>query len=195
MKYTRAGLFALLLVGFAGAQPRWTRTYGGLWADYGWFVQQTADSGYVITGYTLSFGAGHNDFYLIKTDGSGDTLWTRTYGDSGYQTSYSVRQTADGGYVMPGVTMPPWGTVSDIWIVKTNASGDLVWTRTYAWGGDDEGRDIRQTTDGGYIVVGRTTSLGAGGNDILLIKTDSVGDSVWTRTIGRTGSDIGYSIL
>jgi hypothetical protein len=194
VKYTCAVLFALLLVGSARAQPRWTRTYGGLWADYGRSVQVTADSGYIVAGYTENFGAGLTDFYLIKVDSAGDTLWTRTYGDSGYQSAYSVRQTADQGFVMVGVTMPPWGTTFDISVVKTNAAGDPVWTCVYKPDNDDEGRDVRQTVDGGYIVVGRTTSFGAGSNDVLLIRLNASGDTVWTRTIGGPLSDIGYSI-
>jgi hypothetical protein len=195
VRYTHVVLFALLLVGLAQAQPRWTRTYGGLWGDYGRFVQQTADSGYVVTGYTESYGAGYNDFYLVKTDGAGDTLWTRTYGDTGYQGSWSVRQTADKGYVMTGTTMPPGGTLFDVRIVKTSAAGNPVWTKTYDWGNGDEGHDVRQTADSGYVIAGCTRSFGAGMDDILLIKTTGSGDSVWIKAIGGFGSDIGYSIL
>jgi hypothetical protein len=190
----RIVLLALLVSASAQAQQRWTKTYGGLWGDYGRSVQLTADSGYIVTGYTENFGAGLTDFYLIKADGSGDTIWTKTYGDDGYQSAYSVRKTVDEGFVMVGPTMPPWGTVFDIWIVKTDSSGNTVWTWTWGGGGDDEGRDIQQTADGGYIVVGRTTSMGSGGNDIVLIRLTGSGDSVWIKTIGGTGHDIGYSV-
>ena len=195
MRCVRVVLFVLLLVPSAQAQQRWTRTYGGVWGDYGWLGQQTADSGYVVTGYTESYGAGYNDFYLVKTNGSGDTLWTGTYGDTGYQSSYSVRQTADKGYVMVGVTMPPGGTSFDVQIVKTSASGQPAWTKTHSWTNDDQGRDIRQTSDGGYIVAGCTRSFGAGTLDILLIRTTDSGDSVWVKAIGGNGYETGYSVL
>ena len=195
MRYVCAVLLALLMGSLAQAQQRWTKTYGGVWGDYGWLGQQTADSGYVVTGYTESYGAGYNDFYLVKTNGSGDTLWTGTYGDTGYQSSYSVRQTADKGYVMVGVTMPPGGTSFDVQIVKTSASGQPAWTKTHSWPNDDQGRDIRQTSDGGYIIAGCTRSFGAGTLDLLLIRTTGSGDSVWVKAIGGNGYETGYSVL
>jgi hypothetical protein len=80
------------------------RTYGGPDADFGYSAQQTADGGYVVAGYTWSFGAGGEDVYLIKTDANGDTLWTRTYGGTGADNGYSVQQTTDGGYIIAGST-------------------------------------------------------------------------------------------
>jgi hypothetical protein len=194
-RYVRAVILVMLLVTLAQAQQRWTRTYGGLWNDYGRSGLQTADSGYVVAGYSESYGAGYNDFYLIKTNASGDLVWSQTYGDTGYQGAYSVRQTADRGFVMTGVTMPPSGTSFDVRIVKTNASGDPVWTKTYGGAADDQGFDIRQTADGGYIITGVTRSFGVGTNDILLLRTTEAGDSLWFRSCGGNGSDIGYSIL
>jgi len=81
------------------AQTSWWRTYGGTSDDYGWSTQQTSDGGYIIAGYTASFGAGGDDVYLIKTNASGDTLWTKTYGGTDEDVGYSVQQTSDGGYV------------------------------------------------------------------------------------------------
>ena len=83
MRYVRALLLVLLLVPLAQAQQRWTRTYGGARDDEGYSAQQASDGGYIVTGYTHSFGAGSNDVYLIKTNAAGDTLWTRTYGGNG----------------------------------------------------------------------------------------------------------------
>ena len=195
LRYLCAFLLALVLATFAQAQQRWTRTYGGVWGEYGRSAQQTADSGYVVAGYTESYGAGYTDFYLVKTSSSGDTLWTRTFGDSGYQSAYSVRQTADRGYVMTGVTMPPWGTSFDVRIVKTNASGGQAWAKTYGGASDDQGFDVRQTQDGGHIIAGGTRSYGAGTWDILLIRTTASGDSVWIKAIGDAGYEVGYSVL
>jgi len=195
LRYLCALLLALVLATFAQAQQRWTRTYGGVWGEYGRSVQQTADSGYVVAGYTESYGAGYTDFYLVKTNGYGDTIWTRTYGDTGYQSAYVVRQTADRGYVMTGVTMPPAGTGFDVRVVKTSVSGGAAWTKTYGGPSDDQGRDIRQTADGGCIVVGCTRSFGSGMDDIMLIKMTGSGDSVWIKAIGGFGSDIGCSVL
>ena len=78
----------------------WTKTYGGSNSDGSQCVRQTSDGGYIITGWTISYGAGSYDIYLIKTDANGDTLWTKTYGGSGWDYSYEVQQTAD-GVVLP----------------------------------------------------------------------------------------------
>ncbi len=164
----------------------WVRTYGGTDYDWGSFVQQTSDSGYIITGATSSFGAGENDVYLIKTDMNGDTLWTRTHGGAGYDVGASVQQTWDGGYVIAGETRSFGSGGQDFYLIKTDANGDTLWTRTYGGTGRDYAFCVQATSDSGYIVVGGTTSFGAGWRDLYLVKTDANGDTLWTRTYGGT---------
>jgi len=156
----------------------WTRTYGGSVWDIGYSVQQTSDGGYIIAGRTDSFGAGYSDVYLVKTDSSGDTLWTRTYGGRDWDQARSVHQTSDGGYII--AASHPGG----LWLLKTDFSGDTLWTRTYEGGG----YSVQQTTDGGYIIAGGTS------DDVWLLKTDSSGDSLWTRAYGGRGSDVASSV-
>jgi len=172
----------------------WTKTYGGSNNDNGNSVQQTVDNGYIFTGNTQSFGAGQRDVYLVKTDVNGDTLWTKTYGGTSFDESLSVQQTADGGYIITGNTQS-FGTGGvDVYLVKTNANGDTLWTKTYGGISNDFGRSVQQTTDGGYIITGNTQSFGAGFDDVYLIKTDVNGDTLWTKTFGGTGTDRGYSV-
>jgi hypothetical protein len=223
----------------------WTRVYGGTGADEGNSVEQTDDDGYIIAGWTESSGAGGRDVYLVKTNASGDTLWTRTCGDAYDNWGNSVQQVIGGGYVIAGVTGPGYGdacliktdslgntrwtrvyggvtwdggrsvqqttdggyvvcgyTTSfgaghyDVYLVKTDSSGDTLWTRAYGGAADEEGHDVQQTTDGGYIVTGYSTSYDAGfGGDVYLVKTDSSGDTLWTRTYGGPGADVGYSVM
>jgi hypothetical protein len=191
-----AQLIAYILVcaSPALAQTSWWRTYGGTNGDWGSSVQQTSDGGYIIVGYTASFGAGYEDVYLVKTDASGDALWTRTYGGASDDYGYSVQQTSDGGYIIVGSTASFGAGSYDVHVIKTNVSGDTLWTKTYGGPDPDYGFSVQQTTDGGYIIAGLTLSFGAGGNDVYLIKTTASGDTHWTRTYGGTDNDGGRSV-
>jgi hypothetical protein len=168
----------------------WTRTYGGVRGDYGYSVQQTQDGGYIVAGGTYSFGAGYYDVYLVKVDSSGDTLWTRTYGGSDYDIGYSVRQTQDGGYIITGMTRS-FGAQDQVLLVKVDSLGDTTWIRTFGGDQDDRGNSVRQTQDGGYIVAGTSNSFGSGQSQVYLVRTDSLGDTLWTRAAGGIA---GYSV-
>ncbi len=178
----------------ASGDTLWTRTYGGTGSDGAHSVQQTTDGGYIVAGTTSSFGAGNTDFYLIKTDAHGDTLWTRTYGGADYDESNSVQQTADGGYIISGWTGLPQVETRDGRVIKTDNRGDTLWTRTYGGTHVDDCNSVQQTADGGYIIAGTTGSFGTGDYDVYLIKTDASGDTSWTRTFGGRSSDQGLSV-
>jgi hypothetical protein len=172
----------------------WTRTYGGNLDDIGYSVQQTTDGGYIISGYTQSFGSGGYDVYVIKTNANGDTIWTKTYGGSYIDVGNSVKQTTDGGYIVTGLTDAGYG--DDVWLIKTNSIGDTLWTKTYGGtSSPDQGFAVQQTNDGGYIITGLTMSYGAGGSDVYLIKTNSSGDTLWTKTYGGVDFDAGNSVV
>ncbi len=190
--YGAGGYDVYLIKMDASGDTLWTRTYGGSQDDYSYSVQQTADGGYVIGGQSESFGLGDDDMYILKTNASGDTLWTRTL--SLGEWAYSVQQTTDGGYIVAGWTDYFLPDSSDIYLVKTDAFGDTLWTRTYGAQGSDGATFVRQTRDGGYILTGWTTSYGAGVYDIYLVKTNAAGDSLWARTYGGAGYDTGVSI-
>ncbi|MCD6501483.1 hypothetical protein J7L01_02690, partial [bacterium] len=174
----------------------WTRTYGGSYEDIGYSVAQTSDFGFIISGYTNSFRLGYEDVYLIKTNSSGDTLWTCTYGVADYSYGLSVKQTLDGGYIVGGYTISFSTSHSDIYLIKTNPLGDTVWTQTYGGSHDDYGYSVAQTTDGGYIIAGGTDLYGAYSNmDVYFIKTNSVGDTIWTKNYGGYGAEGAYSVV
>jgi len=157
----------------ASGDTLWTRTYGGTDYDEGSSVRQTQDGGYIVSGYTNSFG-NNTKVYLIKTNASGDTLWTRTYGGAGGECGLSVQQTSEGGYIVAGWTNS-FGNWDQVYLVKTNASGDTLWTRTYGGASYDYGLSVQQTQDGGYIVAGNTQSFGNAAQ-VYLIKTDANGN-------------------
>jgi len=176
----------------ASGDTLWTRNYGGTEDELGYSVQQTSDGGYIIAGGTDSFGNGFQ-VYLIKTNASGDTLWTKTYGGAAEDWGYSVRQTLDGGYIVAGTTSS-FGNISDVYLLKTTSSGDTLWTRTYGGAGWEGGSSVQQTGDSGYVIAGQTYSFGAGGSDVYLIKTNARGDTLWTRAYGGTTDDAGGSV-
>ena len=135
-----------------------------------------------------------NDVYLIKTDANGDTVWTRAIGGAAWEIANSVQQTSDGGYIASGYTDSFGAGLSDVYLVRTDANGDSVWTRTYGGTGEEGGHSVRVISDSACIIAGYTTSDGAGLGDVYLIKADADGDFLWSGTYGGTGYDTGYSV-
>ena len=179
--------------GQATPEAAWSTAFGGPGEECGFSVQQTSEGGYIIAGYTDSYGAGGRDAWLIKTDSSGDLSWNKTLGGSGTERGSSVQQTTDGGYIIAGYTSSYGAGGRDAWLTKTDSSGDLSWNQTFGGSGIDRGSSVQQTTDGGYIIAGYTNSYGAGGSDVWLIRADSSGNVAWNQTFGGSESDYAYS--
>jgi len=195
MKRLSLFLFVLIAPSLAIAQPDslWSRTFGGSGQDFCYSVQQTTDGGYILAGRTSSYGHGYDDFWLVKTDANGDSLWTRTFGGDGDDECRSVQQTSDGGYILAGYQRS-WTPFSDGWLVRVDANGDSLWTRNFNAGGNDYFKSVLQTPDGGFAVVGITDGSGAGHNDFWLVRTDSSGVEIWSRTYGGSSNDFCYSL-
>ena len=178
----------------ASGDTLWTRTIGGGGADECWALDLTCDGGFVLIGPTNSYGAGEDDIFLVKTDGNGETLWTRTYGGSQSDIGSSVKQASDSGYIFTGWTRQIGTGLADLYIVKTTENGDVVWERTYGGIYSDYGSEIIETDDRGFLAVGTTGSSGAGRDDVFLVKVDSAGNLQWGRTYGGPEMDVGYSV-
>jgi predicted secreted protein len=172
----------------------WDKTFGGSSDDAGWSVQQTSDGGYVVAGYTSSYGVGGDDVWLIKTDSNGNKVWDKTFDGTSDDGGMSVQQTSDGGYVVAGYTSSYGAGGWDVWLIKTDSNGNKVWDKTFGGTSDDMGVSVQQTSDGGYVIAGFTSSYGAGGEDVWLIKTDSNGRKVRDKTFGGTSIDGAISI-
>jgi uncharacterized delta-60 repeat protein len=173
----------------------WTGVYGGCSFDEGWSVAQASDGGYLMAGWTQSYGAGEKDFYLVKTDPSGDTLLTETYGGTGEDWGWSVAQISSGGYIVAGLTDSYGAGLFDVYLIKTDSAGSPIWAKTYGGTEDDYARTVIETNDGGYILVGFTKTFSAGDRNLYLIRTNADGDTLWTRSYGGSGDDWGFSVV
>ncbi|MFB3166589.1 PKD domain-containing protein [Neobacillus sp. 179-C4.2 HS] len=185
--------FYLIKTDDAG-NKQWEKTFGGNENDIGYSVKQTKDGGYVISGFTNSYGKGSYDVYLIKTDKNGNIQWEKTYGGTNDDISHAVQQTKDGGYVLTGITNS-FGTGDyDVYFIKTDEFGNTQWEKIFGGSSYDEAYSVQQTTDGGYIISGQTDSYGAGYNDFYLIKTDETGNIQWEKTYGGNYPDFAQAV-
>jgi len=174
---------------------QWTRTVGGPESEEGNSLIQTSDGGYAIAGYTESFGAGGADVYVVKLDAKGNLQWTKTIGGKNADGGSSIIQTSDGGYAIAGYTESFSAGEADVYVVKLDAKGNLQWTKTIGGENDDWGSSLIQTSDGGYAIAGSTTSFGAGGADVYVVKLDAKGNLQWTKTISGKSADGGSSLI
>ena len=177
---------------------QWTTTIGSAGTtsvmDAGREVQETNDGGYIVVGYTSAVDINFSDVYLIKLNSSGVVQWKKTYGGGSYDIGYTVQQTADNGYII-GATTNSYGAGNwDAYLIKTDANGVIQWSKTYGKSGEDRAQCARQTSDGGYILCGRSSSFGAGNFDVVLYRTDATGTLLWTKGYGGTGDDQGFYV-
>jgi hypothetical protein len=111
---------------------QWNKTYGGTNWDYAYALVQTSDGGYALAGFTMSFGAGNADFWLVKTDSTGNVLWSKTYGGTSEDWAEALVRTSDGGYALAGWTVSFGVGAWDFWLVKTAVESGLAWVDSSA---------------------------------------------------------------
>jgi len=186
-------LFALAL-----AQSQFVRAVGGTNNDGGNSVVQTSDGGFAVAGLTGSYGAGSYDFFLVKFSSTGTYEWSRAVGGTSDDDGWSVVQTSDGGFAVAGMTRSYGAGSGDLLLVKFNASGSVLWSRAVGGTSVDVGGSVVQTSDSGFAVAGFTYSYGAGTPDycnLFLVKFSSTGTVEWSRAVGGTSYDVGYSVV
>lgn len=185
-----AGADAWVMKLYADGSIKWQKTYGGTGVDDAMSIQQTADGGYIFAGYTDSLGAGTYDFWVVKLNAEGVFTWQRTYGGANWDRAASIRQTADGGYIVAGSTEPVAGHI-DAWVLKLDANGNVgqsypgTWQKRYPhWSSyASYANAIEQTTDGGYILAGYSSN---GEDSPWVVKLNSDGSLAWQHTYQAT---------
>ncbi|RXE57121.1 hypothetical protein ABH15_03070 [Methanoculleus taiwanensis] len=202
--------FAACIVGGAAAAApgiEWSYKFGGSGTDYWPDIAATADGGSIFAGQSNSQDGnitdplGLYDIVLLKQDADGAVEWQKNIGGTGNEASGRVRQTSDGGFILTGTTKSNdndvsglHGTYYDIWVAKFTESGSIEWQTCLGGSHTEDGMDVRQTSDGGYIVVGNTYSTDGdvtdrigGTADAWVVKLNSTGGIGWTKCVGRDG--------
>ncbi len=191
-----AGRQDVYLVKISGSGDEvWRKTFGGLQDDRGRSLIKSPNGGYLILADTKSSGAGGRDVYLIKVDDSGNEQWNKTIGGTGGEDVNEIQVTGDNGYIIAGSTNSSGAGQLDVYVIKIDASGTVLWSYTYGGPDWDEARSIHVTNDGGYIIAGYTASFGAGARDIYVLRLEAGGGIVWTKTFGGVRHDDGSYVI
>jgi hypothetical protein len=172
----------LLLPASLSCQVTFEKVYGHTWAECGYSVLQTADSGYIICGSSGSFPSKNDDVYIVKTDQSGNLLWNKNYGGSWNETGYSISKTSDGGYIISAEYFHPVENVVKSYLLRINSEGDTLWTKYYSEMGNNNARCALESYDGGIIFCGANLTLSS--SDGFIMKTDASGETLWSKTYG-----------
>jgi len=203
VKRTFLCLAILFIYNCGGAGDDWDPTledttfyklFGGDKEDYGFSVDMTDDGGYILAGFSTTYGNGWWDAWIVKTDAKGNGEWHRSFGTTGKEAAFQVMQMDGGGYLILGEHGPA-GKAGDILLIQTNAEGYHQNQVTYGGTNNDGARQIIQTADGGYAIIGYTYSYGGGGRDMWLIKIDKDGKEEWSKPYGWVYNETGYSLV
>ncbi|MBP6512530.1 MAG: T9SS type A sorting domain-containing protein [Bacteroidia bacterium] len=211
-------LLSLTFTTASAQEIEWQNTIGGNNSDILNSIHQTSDKGYILGGYSWSWlngdktepSIGASDYWIVKTNVLGNIQWQNTIGGTDRDELTSMQQTSDGGYILGGYSK---SNISfdktenclgdfDYWIIKTDALGNVQWQNTIGGDSADYLNSLQQTSDGGYILGGLSSSNisgdkienSLGGRDYWVVKTDSIGNILWQNTIGGSGDDDLYSI-
>ncbi len=179
---------------WTGPMKTFSKTLGGERDEFAMAVQQTSDNGYVLAGKTTSTAGTDSDIYLARLDDDGRLLWSKTFGGRGNDVASAVLETGTGDLVVAGYTQSSGAGGKDMYLIKTDAQGNQLWSRTFGGAKEDTAVAVLQAADGGFVLAGGTESFGAGGRDMYLVKTNASGGVLWFKTFGSTGWDLAFSV-
>jgi hypothetical protein len=190
----------------------WQKSLGGTGSEHAYSIQQTIDGGYILgassnsTDGDVTSNQGGFDYWVVKLDSIGTIVWQKSLGGSNQDRVFSIQQTSDGGYIVAGECSSNDGDVTgnhgsfDYWLVKLDSIGNMEWQRSLGGTGSDKASSIKQTSDGGYIVTGSSTSNDGnvtgnhGSVDYWLVKLDSIGTMEWQKCLGGSSPDHAFTI-
>ena len=173
----------------------WRKIYGGYLEDEVKSIVMTPDDGYLLAGRTQSYGKGGNDVYLIKTDSEGKMLWNKTYGGKGDDVANEVIACSDGNYVLVGTSDSFSNGESDVYAIKVDPNGEVLWQKIYGGESDETGSSVVEDRDRNLVITGTTFSYGAGSSDALVIKCDKNGSQILLETVGGEHRDTSQCIV
>ncbi len=156
-------------------------------------IGATGGAGYVLAGYQNNFDTSGYNFYIVKTDLNGDSIWTRSYGGADWDMAHSIDTLQDSTYVIAGETYSFGNGNNDMYVIRIDQNGDTLWTRTFGGTEDDYANYVYVDRNNCIVVIGTTNSFGAGGSDVYIVYLNSAGDTIWTKTYGTPVDEIGYS--
>lgn len=160
----------------------WDKTYGGIGIEEAKDIIATSDGGYLVLGDAETNSAGGDDGWLMKLDGDGDLVWDKMFGGDKKEAFKNVSETNDGGLLLIGHTRS-FGLVNpDMWVIHTDNEGNVIWERKFGQGGHEHGYDVKQTPDGGFIIVGHSDYEDGMNEQIYLVKLNSQGTFDSTNT-------------
>jgi hypothetical protein len=188
-----SGDFWLLRTTGSGAHL-WNQTYGGTERDVCEAVIEVDSGGFLMAGWTTSLGFGAADVWLVRTDANGNFLWSRNYGAKLDDKVYSMIEVSTGGFLLVGGTQSYGVGQTDVWLIRTDAFGNMVWNQTFGGPLFDEGKSVVELSTGEFALVAATTSYGAGVSDVWLLVTNSTGSMLWNQTYGGTNVDLGFQL-
>lgn len=172
----------------------WSKAIGGKEDDEAYDISLTADGGFVVVGATESYGAGNDDFYILKFDGKGKFLWDKVYGEANEDALHAVTPTPEGGFVVAGKTKSFGSKHSDIDIIKYSKNGEMIWHKIFGFDSKEWANDIIRIPGGGYLLAGTTKSFGFGKFDFYLLELDSEGSSVWANVYGGADKEMAAAL-
>lgn len=188
-------LAMVLLAGSVSGQG-WELSFGGSKEDQGKAIVQTLDGGFVIAGTSESFGEDNDlDILLVRTDENGEILWTKVIDEGNREIAFDLLQTADGGFLVAGSITLDFSTQADAYLLKVNADGDFVWSKTYGTESFEQATAIAKAPDGGYILVGKEIAPATAEEDMLAIKVTEEGEQVWLKTFGTAKDDDARGVI